>query len=71
MFTGVDKMIREAFLPRIFFGKKKTLSHIVGALSTMPVKKSGLGILNIVMSAQEKYLISQRGSAELIRAVMG
>ena len=37
----------------------------------MTVKKSGLGILNPVMSAQEKYLSSQRGSAELVRAVTG
>ena len=37
----------------------------------MPVKKSGLGLLNPVTSAQDKYLISQRGSAELVRAVTG
>ena len=64
-------MIRETFLPRLLFGKKKTLSPIVGALSTMSVKKSGLGILNPVTSAQEKYLSYQRGSVELVRAVTG
>ena len=37
----------------------------------MPVKKSGLGLLNPVMSAKEKYISSQRGSAELIWAVTG
>ena len=28
VFAGVDKMIRETFLPHIFFRKKKTLPHI-------------------------------------------
>ena len=37
----------------------------------MPVKKSRLGLLNPVTSAKEKYLSSQRGSAELIRAMTG
>ena len=64
-------MIREPFLPRIFFRKKKTLSPVVGALSTMTVRKSGLGLLNPVTSAQEKYLISTGGSAELVQAVTG
>ena len=64
-------MIQETFLPCIFFGNTKTLSPIVGALSTMPVKKAGLGLLNPVTSEKEKYLSSQRGSAELIRAVTG
>ena len=64
-------MIWETFLPRLFFGKTKTLSPIVGALSTMPVKKSGLSFLNPVTSEQDKYLSSQRGSAELIWAMTG
>ena len=55
-FKGVEKMIRETFLPRIFFGKTKTLSLVVGAISTIPVKKYGLGLLNPVKSAQENYL---------------
>ena len=46
-------MIRETFLPRLFFGKKKTLSLVVGDLSKIPVKKAGLGILNPVTLAQE------------------
>ena len=32
-------MIRETFLPHLFFGEKKNLSTIIGALRTMPVKK--------------------------------
>ena len=70
-FAGVDKMIQENFFPRLFFGQTKTLSPIVGSLSTMPVKKSGLGILNPVTSAQEKYISYQQESAELVRAVTG
>ena len=64
-------MIWGTFLPRLFFIKTKTLSPIVGALSTMTIKMDGLGILDPVTSAQENYLSSQRGSAELIRAVTG
>ena len=70
-FVGVESMIRENFLPCLVFRKTKSLSPIVGALSTMPVKKSGLGLLNPVMSAKEKYISYQRGSAKLIWAVTG
>ena len=64
-------MIRETFLPRLFFGKTKTFSPVLGVLSIMPVKKSVLGLLNPVTSAQKKYLISQWGSTELVWAVAG
>ena len=64
-------MIRETFLPCLFFGKTKTLSPIVGSLSAMPFKKAGLGLLNSMASAQEKYLRSTRGSTELVQALMG
>ena len=53
-FAGLEKMIWETFLPHFFFGKIKTLSHVIGALSTIPPKKAGLGLLNPVTSAQEK-----------------
>ena len=42
-FSGVDKMIRETFLPRLFFGNMKTIYPIVGALSKILVNKSVLG----------------------------
>ena len=61
-FAGVDKMIQETFLPRLLFGKTKTLSPIVGALSTILVKKSGLGLLSPVTSAYKKYLSSKQES---------
>ena len=64
-------MIQETFLTRLFFGNTKILSFIVGALSTIPVKKSGPGLLNPVRSEQEKYLSSHQGSAELVWAVTG
>ena len=64
-------MIWETFLPRIFFGKTKLILLIIGALSTMLVKKSGLGLLNPVMSVNYKYLSYQRARAELIWAVTG
>ena len=56
-------------MPCILFVNTKTLSSIVGALSTIPVKKSVQGLLNPVALAKEKYLSYQRGSAELIQAV--
>ena len=46
-FVGVEKMTLETF-----FGKTKSLSPILGALSTMSVKKSGLGLLNPVTLAK-------------------
>ena len=64
-------MICETFLPRLLFGKTKTLSPVVGALITMLFSKAGLGLLNPVMSAQEKYLSSTRESVELILLVTG
>ena len=59
LFAGVDKIIWETFLPCLFFGKTKTLSPIVGNLSTMPIKMAGLGLLNPVTSEKDKYLSSQ------------
>ena len=64
-------MIWGNVLPSLFFGTTKNLSPIAGALSIMTVKKSGLGLLNPVISAQEKQLISQRGILELVWAVKG
>ena len=70
-FAGVDKMIQETFLLCPLFGKTKALSPIVGALTTIHDKKSGLGLLNIVISSYEKCLSSQRESAELVWAATG
>ena len=54
-----------------FLRKDKSLSPVIGALSTMQVRKSELGLLIPVTSAQENHLSSTRGSAELARAVTG
>ena len=70
-FAGVEKMLRENFLPRLFLGKSKTISPIVGTLSKIPVKKSGLGLLNAVTPKKYKYLSFQRKSKYLILSVMG
>ena len=58
MFTGVEKVICETFLPRLFFGNTKTLSPVIGALIKVLVSKAGLGFLNPVTSDQENYLSS-------------
>ena len=54
-----------------FLREEEPLSPLVGALSMMTVKKSGLVILNPVTPANKKCLSSQRESAELIWAVTG
>ena len=56
-------------LPRIFFGISKTLPPVVGGLSKLPVKKSGMGINHPVMSAADKYTKSLCASYELIDVV--
>ena len=70
-FVGVEKMICENFLSRLFFGKTKTLYPVVGDIFTMPVRKNILGLLNTVTSSQVKHLSSTRGSTEQTRAVTG
>ena len=71
VFAGVEKMIRETFLSHLFSIKTKPLPPIVGALSTIPVKKVGLGLLNTVTSAKDKYISYHQASAELIKDMMG
>ena len=68
-FAGVEKMIWGTFLPHLFFIYTKSLSTIVRTLSTVPVKKPGLGFLNPVTTTKEKYPSFQQGNAELIWAV--
>ena len=58
-------------LPRLFFGKTKNLSPILGTLSMMPIKVARLALLNTVTPQKEKYLRSHKGSAELIMDVTG
>ena len=43
-FIGVENLLPENVLPRLFFGKSKYFPPIVGTLNTMLVKKSGLGV---------------------------
>ena len=62
-------MIWETFLPLLFFVKSETLSTIVGTLSTMLVKKSGLKLLNPLTSANYNYLSLQRARTDLNRYV--
>ena len=49
-FMGVEEMLRETFLPRLFLVKSKSFSPIVVNISTIPVKKSGLDLLNPMTS---------------------
>ena len=47
--VGLENVLRESFLPRILFGKSKTLPPIIGYLSIFMVNKYGLGLQNIVI----------------------
>ena len=58
-------------LPRLFFGKPKTLPPIVVTLITLSVKKAGLNLKNLETSAAEKYKSLLHASYELIFAVTG
>ena len=53
LFAGVEKLLRETFLPHIFFRKLKSLTPIVGTLITILVKKADLGIKNSVMPVEK------------------
>ena len=66
VFTVVEKILLETFLPCLLFRKSKTLSLIVGNVSTILVKKAGMGLLNPVMSTNEKYISLQHSITELI-----
>ena len=47
---GLEKVLQETFLPYLFLGILKALLPVVGALSTLPVKKSRLGLHSPVTS---------------------
>ena len=69
--TGMEKILQETFFPLLFFGKSKSLPPTIVTVSAIPVKKSGLGLQNRVMLANEKFPSSRRVSVELIRAMKG
>ena len=54
-FAGVEKIIRETFLPFLLLGKSKYIPPIVVTLSTMAVKKSRLALQYSVPSPNKKY----------------
>ena len=68
-FAGVEKLIQETLLPCLFSGKYKSIPTIIGTLSKIPVKKSGLILKNPVMSDNEKCLSSRRACSELIKVM--
>ena len=68
-FAGVEKLLQETFLPRLFFVKSKSLPPIVVTLSIIPVNKYVLGLQEPVSSSNKKYLSLLCASSELIGAV--
>ena len=55
-FAVWEKILQETFLPCLFFGESKSLTPLIGTLSTMPVKKDSLGFQNTVTSVNENFL---------------
>ena len=53
-FMGLELFSQETFLPRLFFGKPKTLPPIVRDISTFPVNKARMVLQNPVTSAKDK-----------------
>ena len=52
---GIGKKSTGKLFASSSLGKSKTLPPIVGILSTLPVKKYGLSLQNLVTSSAEKY----------------
>ena len=48
VFAGMETVLQEIFLPRLLFGKFKTLPPIIGSLSTFLAKKARIGLQNHV-----------------------
>ena len=70
-FAGVEKIFQETFSPHIFFRKYKYLPPIVLTLITMSVNKYGLGLEDLMTSANKKYLSLLHPIRKLIGAVTG
>ena len=71
VFVGVEKLLQDTFLLCLLFGKPKSLSPIVGTLSMSVVNKSGIGLQDLVTSANKKYLSLLCVIRDIIRAVTG
>ena len=54
-FVGTEKILWDFFLPRLFSGESKSLTPLIWDISTIPVKKSSLGLQNPVMSKDENF----------------
>ena len=64
-------MLQENLFDLPFLWKVKNLLPIVGTLSTMLVKKAGLGLLNLVTFLNMKYRSLKRSRTWLIQDVTG
>ena len=67
----MEKLFGKTLLPLLSFRKSKYLPPIVGTLSTIMVKKSGIGIQDPVTSANNKCLSLIHASSELIDSITG
>ena len=70
-FEGLEKVMQETFLPRLYFVKSKTLPSVVISLITLLVNKSRLVLQNPVTSSEENYTSSLCASCDLVGGVTG
>ena len=70
-FAGVDNLIRGTFFTHFFFEESKYLLPIVGTLSTISVKKCGIGLQEPVTPDNKKYLSLICVGSKLTGSVMG
>ena len=69
--AGTENLLQETFLPHLLVRKLKSLTSLIETQTTIPVKKSSLGLQNFILSMEENYLIPRRTSMELIWSVTG
>ena len=71
VFTGVEKLLCETFLPRLFFRKLIYFTPLIGNMGTMPVNKAGLSLKNTATCINKKSISSQRVITDMIWTVTG
>ena len=69
--AGIENILQEIFLPHLLFRKLKSLTSLIETQTTIPVKKSSLGLQNLIFSMEENDPIPRRTSTELIWSVTG
>ena len=70
-FSGVENFLQEIFLLCLLFEKPRFIPPIVGTLIKILLKKSSLGLQDLLTSDDKKYLSLICASSELIASIPG